>query len=128
MQGPYVCAYRLTRRAHLTADFQGKRHHGRARRDVLGDGIPLRQARDRRLARAAPRKPRPNPTKTPISAYVNLIVAHCILLAGRITEQFRTSMEGLGDVLPLDLLRVFDEHDLELLIGSMTEIDMEDWT
>ena len=107
MQGPYVCAYRLTRRAHLTADFQGKRHHGRARRDVLGDGIPLRQARDRR---------------------VNLIVAHCILLAGRITEQFRTSMEGLGDVLPLDLLRVFDEHDLELLIGSMTEIDMEDWT
>jgi len=37
-------------------------------------------------------------------------------------------MEGLGDVLPLDLLRVFDEHGLELLIGGMTKIDMDDWT
>ncbi len=31
-------------------------------------------------------------------------------------------MEGLGDVLPLDLLRVFDEHELELLFGGTTEI------
>ncbi|KAI9435078.1 hypothetical protein H4582DRAFT_1972700, partial [Lactarius indigo] len=37
-------------------------------------------------------------------------------------------MEGIGDVLPLDLLRVFDEHELELLISGMTEIDMDDWT
>jgi len=27
-------------------------------------------------------------------------------------------MEGLGDVLPLDLLRVFDKHELELLVGG----------
>ena len=58
--------------------------------------------------------------------YVDLVVAHRI--AGRISEQFRAFMEGLGDVLPLDLLRVFDEHELELLIGGMTEIDMDDWT
>ncbi|KAI9454451.1 HECT-domain-containing protein [Lactarius psammicola] len=58
--------------------------------------------------------------------YVDLVVAHRI--AGRIAEQFRAFMEGLGDVLPLDLLRVFDEHELELLIGGMTEIDMDDWT
>jgi hypothetical protein len=58
--------------------------------------------------------------------YVDLVVAHWI--AGRITAQFRAFMEGLGDVLPLDLLRVFDEHELELLIGGMTEIDMDDWT
>ena len=58
--------------------------------------------------------------------YVDLVVSHRI--AGRITEQFRAFMEGLGDVLPLDLLRVFDEHELELLIGGMTEIDMDDWT
>ena len=37
-------------------------------------------------------------------------------------------MEGLGDALPLDLLRMFDDYDLELLIGGMTEIDMDDWT
>jgi hypothetical protein len=47
--------------------------------------------------------------------YVDLAIAHRI--AGRITEQFRAFMEGLGDVLPLDL-RVFDEHELELLIGG----------
>ena len=58
--------------------------------------------------------------------YVELVVSHRI--AGRIKEQFRAFMEGLGDVLPLDLLRVFDEHELELLIGGMTEIDMDDWT
>jgi len=33
--------------------------------------------------------------------YVDLVVAH------RIAEQFRAFMEGLGDMLPLDLLRVF---------------------
>ena len=65
-------------------------------------------------------------TETNKDAYVDLVVAHRI--AGRITEQFRAFMEGLGDVLPLDLLRVFDEHELELLIGGMTEIDMDDWT
>ncbi|KAN0132225.1 hypothetical protein V8E53_009991 [Lactarius tabidus] len=58
--------------------------------------------------------------------YVDLVVAHRI--EGRITEQFNAFMEGLGDVLPLDLLRVFDEDELELLICGTTEIDMDDWT
>ncbi len=53
---------------------------------------------------------------------VDLVVAH------RIAEQSRVFLEGLGDVPPLDLLRVFDEHELELLIGGITEIDMDDWT
>ena len=47
---------------------------------------------------------------------VDLVVAHRI--AGRIAEQFRAFIEGLGDVLPPNLLRVFDEHELELLIGG----------
>ena len=58
--------------------------------------------------------------------YVDLVVAHRI--SWRIATQFRAFMEELGDMLPLDLLRVFDEHELELLIGGMTEIDMDDWT
>ncbi len=45
---------------------------------------------------------------------VDLVVAHQI--AGRIAEQFRAFMEGLGDVLPLNVLRMFDKHELELLI------------
>ena len=57
--------------------------------------------------------------------YVDLVVAHWI--AGRIEEQFHAFMGGLSDVLPLDLLRVFEEHELEMLISGTTEIDMDDW-
>ncbi len=39
-------------------------------------------------------------TETNQEGYVDLVVAH------RIAEQFRAFMEGLWDVLPLDLLRV----------------------
>ena len=31
-------------------------------------------------------------------------------------------------MLLLDLLHVFDDHELELLTGAMTEIDMDAWT
>lgn len=31
-------------------------------------------------------------------------------------------------MLPLGILRVFDEHELVLLIGGMTEDNMHDWT
>lgn len=57
--------------------------------------------------------------------YVDLVVAYRTI--GQIAEQLRAFMKGLGEVLPLDLLRVFDEHELDMLIGGMTEIDMDDW-
>ena len=57
--------------------------------------------------------------------YVDLVVVHRI--AGGIKEQFQAFMQGLNDVLPLDLLRVFDEHELDLLICGTTEIDIDDW-
>lgn len=31
-------------------------------------------------------------------------------------------------MLPLDLLRVFDERVMELLIGGVSEIDLDHWT
>ena len=51
--------------------------------------------------------------------YIDLVVVHRI--AGRITEQFRAFMERFRDVLGM-----FYEHELELLIGCMTDIDMDD--
>lgn len=33
-------------------------------------------------------------------------------------------MEGLLELVPRDLINVFDERELELLIGGMSEIDM----
>lgn len=43
---------------------------------------------------------------------------------GRVEEQFDCFMEGLLELVPRDLLSVFDERELELLVGGCTEIDM----
>jgi E3 ubiquitin-protein ligase NEDD4 len=54
--------------------------------------------------------------------YVNMVVEHRIYK--RIKEQFDVFMAGLLEIIPMDLLCVFDERELELLIGGMSEIDM----
>lgn len=54
--------------------------------------------------------------------YVDLVVQYRI--ARRIKEQFGAFMEGLLELIPKDLITVFDERELELLIGGMSEIDM----
>ncbi|KAK1223466.1 hypothetical protein PQX77_013655 [Marasmius sp. AFHP31] len=58
--------------------------------------------------------------------YVHAIVEYRI--SRRIKEQFDAFMEGLLELIPADLLAVFDERELELLIGGMSEIDMDDWS
>ncbi|GLB38349.1 putative ubiquitin-protein ligase [Lyophyllum shimeji] len=58
--------------------------------------------------------------------YVDSVVAYRI--SKRVKAQFDAFMEGLLELIPADLLGVFDERELELLIGGMSEIDMDDWT
>ncbi|KAH8825350.1 hypothetical protein DL96DRAFT_1612904 [Flagelloscypha sp. PMI_526] len=58
--------------------------------------------------------------------YVDLVVSHRI--SARVKEQFDAFMEGLLELIPIELLTLFDERELELLIGGMNEIDMDDWT
>ncbi|KAL0571341.1 hypothetical protein V5O48_010623 [Marasmius crinis-equi] len=58
--------------------------------------------------------------------YVHAIVEYRI--SRRVKEQFDAFMEGLLELIPADLLGVFDERELELLIGGMSEIDMDDWS
>ncbi|KAH6911411.1 ubiquitin-protein ligase [Coprinopsis sp. MPI-PUGE-AT-0042] len=57
--------------------------------------------------------------------YVDLVVEYRI--SKRVKEQFDAFMEGLLELIPRDLINVFDERELELLIGGMSEIDMDDW-
>ncbi|EIW81058.1 HECT-domain-containing protein [Coniophora puteana RWD-64-598 SS2] len=45
----------------------------------------------------------------------------------RIQEQFTAFMEGFREIIPGELLNVFDERELELLIGGMSDIDVDDW-
>jgi E3 ubiquitin-protein ligase NEDD4 len=54
--------------------------------------------------------------------YVDTVVSYRI--SKRIKPQFDTFMEGLLELVPRDLINVFDERELELLIGGMSEIDM----
>lgn len=45
----------------------------------------------------------------------------------RIEEQFDAFMSGFNELIPADLVNVFDERELELLIGGIADIDVEDW-
>jgi len=54
--------------------------------------------------------------------YVNAVVSYRI--AKRVKEQFDAFMVGLLEIIPSELITVFDERELELLIGGMSEIDM----
>lgn len=48
-------------------------------------------------------------------------------ICDRVEEQFKAFMDGFNELIPEDLVNVFDERELELLIGGIAEIDVEDW-
>lgn len=56
------------------------------------------------------------------SEYVDCVVEYRI--AKRVEDQFKAFQEGFREVIPQELIDVFDERELELLIGGMSEIDM----
>lgn len=45
----------------------------------------------------------------------------------RVDEQFTAFVTGFHELIPADLINVFDERELELLIGGISDIDVEDW-
>lgn len=45
-------------------------------------------------------------------------------ISRRVNEQFEAFMAGFSELIPQDLINVFDERELELLIGGMSEIDV----
>lgn len=45
----------------------------------------------------------------------------------RVEEQFQAFLTGFNELVPSDLVNVFDERELELLIGGIADIDVEDW-
>jgi E3 ubiquitin-protein ligase NEDD4 len=45
----------------------------------------------------------------------------------RIDEQFQNFAAGFNELIPQDLINVFDERELELLIGGIAEMDVDDW-
>jgi len=57
--------------------------------------------------------------------YVELVATWRI--AKRIQEQFEAFHFGFNELIPQELINVFDERELELLIGGIADIDVEDW-
>lgn len=48
-------------------------------------------------------------------------------ISKRVEEQFNAFIAGFNELIPPDLVNVFDERELELLIGGIADIDVEDW-
>lgn len=61
-----------------------------------------------------------------------ILFPFCSLVTGwriekRVQEQFKAFVDGFHDLIPADLINVFDERELELLIGGIADIDVDDW-
>ncbi|GAA5919353.1 hypothetical protein JCM1841_004358 [Sporobolomyces salmonicolor] len=57
--------------------------------------------------------------------YIELLCEH--RLHGRVEKQLEAFKKGLDGIVPLKELKVFDEKELELLIGGVETIDVGDW-
>ncbi|CAN6633923.1 E3 ubiquitin-protein ligase Tom1p [Trichomonascus vanleenenianus] len=57
--------------------------------------------------------------------YVNLVVEYRLLTS--IKEQMEHFLQGFHDIIPKDVVAIFDEQELELLISGMPDIDLDDW-
>ncbi|XP_065060296.1 E3 ubiquitin-protein ligase NEDD4-like isoform X2 [Rhopilema esculentum] len=57
--------------------------------------------------------------------YIDLVIKWRFV--DRINEQMDQFKEGFNEIIPHDLLRIFDERELEYLLCGLGEIDEEDW-
>jgi len=45
----------------------------------------------------------------------------------RVKEQMSSFLDGFGSIIPLNLIKIFDEHELELLMCGIQNILPEGW-
>ncbi|KAJ2082111.1 E3 ubiquitin-protein ligase tom1 [Coemansia sp. RSA 988] len=57
--------------------------------------------------------------------YVRLVTEQ--RLYGAIKDQINAFLTGFHDVIPKDLIQIFNEQELELLISGMPDVDVDDW-
>lgn len=57
--------------------------------------------------------------------YIKLVIQWRFV--SRVQEQMFAFLEGLGGLVPLPLLKIFDENELELLLCGIQHIDVRDW-
>ena len=58
---------------------------------------------------------------------------HCYSLViqwrfvSRVQSQMSAFLEGFSQLVPLNLIKIFDENELELLMCGIQNIDVKDW-
>jgi E3 ubiquitin-protein ligase HUWE1 len=57
--------------------------------------------------------------------YVRLITEHRLIRA--VQEQLENFLKGFHDIVPAELVSIFSEQELELLISGLPDINVDDW-
>ncbi|KAH8266166.1 hypothetical protein KR038_007595 [Drosophila bunnanda] len=57
--------------------------------------------------------------------YIKLVIEWRFV--ARVKEQMSAFLDGFGSIIPLNLIKIFDEHELELLMCGIQNIDVRDW-
>jgi E3 ubiquitin-protein ligase HUWE1 len=57
--------------------------------------------------------------------YVRLVVEHKLLSS--VSEQMEHFLKGFHEIIPPELIAIFNEQELELLISGLPDIDVDDW-
>ncbi|XP_031561093.1 E3 ubiquitin-protein ligase NEDD4-like isoform X1 [Actinia tenebrosa] len=57
--------------------------------------------------------------------YINQVIKWRFV--SRVEDQMRKLMEGFNELIPHNLLQIYDERELELLMCGLGDIDTEDW-
>ncbi|RPB27982.1 hypothetical protein L211DRAFT_476750 [Terfezia boudieri ATCC MYA-4762] len=57
--------------------------------------------------------------------YVRMMVEYKLLTS--VQEQMEHFLKGFHDIVPADLVAIFNEQELELLISGLPDIDVDDW-
>ncbi|OAL50240.1 hypothetical protein IQ07DRAFT_680558 [Pyrenochaeta sp. DS3sAY3a] len=57
--------------------------------------------------------------------YIRLVTEH--RLTGAVNEQLEHFLKGFHDIVPAELVSIFSEQELELLISGLPDINVDDW-
>ncbi|XP_058825898.1 E3 ubiquitin-protein ligase Nedd-4-like isoform X4 [Topomyia yanbarensis] len=57
--------------------------------------------------------------------YIKLVIEWRFV--ARVKDQMQAFLDGFGQIVPLNLLKIFDENELELLMCGIQSIDVKDW-
>ncbi|XP_043278911.1 E3 ubiquitin-protein ligase Nedd-4 isoform X3 [Venturia canescens] len=76
------------------------------------------------------RELKPNGANIPLTdenkdEYISLVIQWRFV--SRVQDQMNAFLEGFNALVPLALVKIFDEHELELLMCGIQHIDVKDW-